>query len=422
MKKTMIGLLLISVLMLSGCGFLENMPKPPKVTPYPTPEAAAAPEIQPETGGGTEEKPAAEQGVLIHIKRTSKDAYDPENHSERILRFFWDEAQVDSAKNPEAAGKMTETLATLQDAWYTGKDATEYDIYGYDAMLSAAEDQYTVWKEFGGEVSEFYATRELEVLRADSRLCVFMVRTESYLGGAHGSYQNEALVFDSVTGDRIDLKDLADDEETLKNTLVSEMLRLVAEDTTGYYEETLGLTGSEAYEESFRALLREGSWYPGEDAFHIFSDLYELGPYAAGITDFAIPYERLNLNCVPNLESTSDAVFTIRPLEASAGSVEILDRVAVAEEGENYLLVCEGRADALRIEQLVWYETWYPASQNYYCEYLQNGALQLVLGFPGDLPNTMLRYRDQSGEHAMMISLSGEDGSILLTKAEPTNP
>ena len=55
-----------------------------------------------------------------------------------------------------------------------------------------------------------------------------------------------------------------------------------------------------------------------------------------------------------------------------------------------------------------------PQVQLFHCGSLRDCALQLALLFPGDLPNTMLRYRDGAGEHEYLITLSGEDGSILL--------
>ena len=59
---------------------------------------------------------------------------------------------------------------------------------------------------------------------------------------------------------------------------------------------------------------------------------------------------------------------------------------------------------------------FYPDRELYYCGRIKNAAIQMALLMQGDLPDTMIRYRDGNGEHELLISLSGEDGSYLLTE------
>ncbi|MCR5090561.1 MAG: RsiV family protein [Oscillospiraceae bacterium] len=413
-------ILLISALLLSGCGTLESMPTPPAVTVRPTADAAetAAPETEIQAAV-TAAAPA--HGVLIRMEHGSTEAYDPENHSTRILSMEWDTVRVDNPGYPEAADRINEALAAMEDAWYTGNSSSGADICGYNNLLSAAEDDYGVTREYGGEIREYSAAWDVSVLRADERVCVFLVREYYYLGGAHGSFLDQALCFDTTSGERLSLDGLSENPEALKATLVNEMLKLAEADEGGYYTEHLSFVEKEDYAEAFRQLLRDGSWFAGNDAFWIFSDLYELAPYASGITEFGIPYDSLNLRYAPlPAEQVSGSLRLEELGTAAVGSTEIVDRVCVHENGLTCLLICEGRVEDLTVETGIYMENGFvPENQLYYCDYLQNSALQLELAFAGDLPDTMVRYRDAGGAKEQFISMSGLDGSLILTDNVP---
>lgn len=435
MRNTKICLcLLLSSLLLSGCGVIDNMPKPPKLS-----EMTAAPTAEP-TVALTAEVPVApeqtimqaevllsdlpadeesENGYFVHLERNTREAFDPAEGKEKILNFTWDKVQVLSDDYPEAAEKITETLAEMEDAWYTGGSAEDGYDYGYNGMLEIAEDNFGFAVEYGGPM-ELEAERTVTVEHADSDYCVFLIMSYYFTGGVHGNYSQEAVCFDSQTGERLSLDDLSSDPEALRAKLLEQMLRLAEEDKDGYYSEQLSLTEPANYATAFGALLREGSWYPGQDAFHVFSTLYELGPYAAGIADFAIPYESLadllDERWIPR-RTEEEAKLRIVPMaEVPEGSVEIADLLVIGEGGEACLLVCEGELTDLRIEtcSIGWENRFYSDRELYYCGRLKDAAIQLALLMQGDLPDSMIRYRDRNGEHELLISMSGEDGRFLL--------
>ncbi|MBO7373189.1 MAG: DUF3298 domain-containing protein [Oscillospiraceae bacterium] len=448
MKKT-ICLVLAMAFLLTGCGSLRKSQKTPEATPTPvaTPEPTmpAEPVQQEETAAAeeavAEEEPAeeteelvlspigpggitpyeaeSERGLMIHLERTTREAFDPQAGSERILTFAWDSVQVQSDLYPDAASKITETMAGLEDAWYTGTDSGD-DAYafGYSSMLGAAEDNYNMAQQGQGMAAEFSSTRYVTVLRADSEICVFLINYYVYMAGAHGSYKNEAICFDTKTGERLTLANLSGDEAGLKAALLSEMNALAAEDRDGYYSERI--TGDIDRATAFPALIREGSWYPAAEGFVIFSDIYELGPYAAGIAEFVIPYE--------NLASALDARFVPQPAALTAeveplsmdmvpeGSIEIADRVAIGDSGDAWLLFCQGEAQNLSLWTGSFGDSFYPEAEVFFCGSLKDAALQVSLEIPGDLPNAMLKYTDADGEHEYLIELSGENGDLVLVE------
>ena len=452
MKKIMC-LLLVMAFLVTGCGSLRKSQKAPEPTPEPTqPPATVEPapaqeDVQTEEtaaveetaeeeplseldglelspigpGGITPYEAESDRGLMVHLERTTREAYDPAAGTDRILTFAWDSVQVQSDLYPDAASKITETMAGLEDAWYTGTD-TEGDAYGfgYSSMLGAAEDNYNMVQQGQGMATEFSSTRYVTVVRADSEICVFLVNYYVFLGGAHGSYRDEAICFDAKTGELLTLADLGTDEAALKAQLVTEMLSLVTEDKDGYYSEQLSLTDPADYETALSALAREGSWYPGEDGFHLFSEIYELGPYAAGIAQFVIPYDNLasvmDARWIPQTAALTAELEFLSMDMVPEGSVEIADRVAIGDSGDAWLLFCQGEAQNLSLWTGSFVDSFFPESEVFFCGSLKDAALQVSLEIPGDLPNAMLRYTDADGEHEYLISMSGENGNLVLSE------
>ncbi|MBR0160101.1 MAG: hypothetical protein IJQ02_02240 [Oscillospiraceae bacterium] len=428
-------LFLACCFLLTGCAAIDNIPKPPKVTPVPAAEAVqetASPAAEvPDASSEPAAEPTAEptpspavqkQGFMIHFEHNVREVFDPESGTERILTFAWDDVRVESDAVPEAAAKVTEALAALEDEWYTGSNGGEGDFSGFDAMLSAAEDNYGIAREFGGEM-ECSATRDISVIRADDEVLVFELFDYYFLGGAHGSYDVQTVCFDAKTGDQLSLETLSGDSQALKDRLLSEMLRLAAEDQDSYYSDRLDLTAPEDYETAFKGLLRDGSWSLGTDAFSVSSDLYELGSYAAGITTFRIPYE--SLSEIPGMDrwipQNTDETGTVRIAQLSDvpdGSVEIVDRVVIGEGGETFLLVADGCVKDFRIRSAYYGDRFYPERELYYCGSLRDAAVQLALLLPEEMPDTMVSYRDASGEHEYVISYSAAEGTAVLTENE----
>ena len=433
MKKT-VCLLLAMAFLLTGCGSLrksQQTPEPtptPVVTPEPTmpaepvqqeePAAAdeASAEEEPEAeaeelvlspigpGGITPYEAESERGLMIHLERTTREAFDPQAGSERILTFAWDSVQVQSDLYPDAASKITETMAGLEDAWYTGSDSGE-DAYafGYSSMLGAAEDNYNMAQQGQGMAAEFSSTRYVTVLRADSEICVFLVNY---------------YVYDTKTGERLTLADLSADESGLKAKLLSEMNALADENKDGYFTDRMFEDVDRST--AFPALIREGSWYPAAEGFVIFSDIYELGPYAAGITEFAIPYENLadvlDARWIPQPATLTAEVEPLSMDMVPEGSLDIADRVIVGEGGEPWLLFCQGEAKDFSIWTGSFSESFFPEGEVFFCGSLKDAALQVAVEFPGDLPTTMLRYTDLDGMHEYLIELSGENGNVVLVE------
>ena len=247
-------------LLLGGCGSLSELPKPPKPEEFLAEEASPAPATLPAQAAADqseaadpEKKPVTSEeavsdagrqaaeaavvgaetplpdlpsdenaGYLISIRRNGLQETDPENHTVPILSMAWDSVYVKNSAYPEAAGKISERLGIMEDDWYTGNDASESNVYGYNNLLALAEDDYGLSREFGGEVKEYMAIRSVEVLRADERFCVFLITDYRDLGEAPGETLARACCFDAKTGELMKAERQSDDPEGLKAAVLAE--------------------------------------------------------------------------------------------------------------------------------------------------------------------------------------------------------
>ena len=180
MKKKIICLVLavVMALLVSGCAEdLQDLDIPPfpEVTPTPVPvsptqesilemiEAQAAEGAQDAQPGETSSvvitEPEDHIRVLVTIGNTTLQSYDPAEGTELILTFSYDMPRVYDEASPDAAARINETLATVEEIFYTGNSyGMEGDYSGYSAMLTAAEDNFTYVYETGAPMSTVLTT------------------------------------------------------------------------------------------------------------------------------------------------------------------------------------------------------------------------------------------------------------------------
>ena len=121
--------------------------------------------------------------------------------------------------------------------------------------------------------------------RMDDEVISFRVSASSYMGTVHPNHLSKGISFDTQTGKRLTLADIAEDEKTGWEAVLQFLL------TETKKEEYAGVF-YEDYEERLINLLMEDAWYLDEDGFHIIANEYEISCYAAGDFDFVMPYEQ----------------------------------------------------------------------------------------------------------------------------------
>ena len=443
--KKMFALLLALAMAFSLCGCAESLqqieiPPFPEVTPTPAPVSVStetpSPTEQVRTDpDGTEilipatAAPTPDQEgsstILVNIGRFSRTDYDPAEGTELILDFSYDMPRVVMEENKAAAEKINELLATIEETFYTGNNyGLDLNFLGYNTMLESAEDNFSYVKEYQveGMSLEFSDNLSAKVTRLDDGVIGFLYADSSYTGGAHGSYWEFGFSFDPQTGDVLTLDRLSTDYDALADFLVQSMLDLAEQDEDQYYSDRIvdDFLPEGGREEAFRNLLREGSWYFDREGLVIFSSLYELGPYAAGITEFRIPYEKLEGKIEARFLYPADRggkgrMIVTELADMNGGELEIVDKLTVAENGQQLCLVVEGRVYDVRISSVYYVDRFYENAQLWSASTLQNCAVQLETVVPEGLPDLLITYYTADGErHGKLLSQSSADGSYML--------
>lgn len=414
------------VFALCGCGSLDKiseieLPPLPIQTPAPTtavtPEPSAEPEISKE-----EVSTAPECMIIVNTINTSLEEYDPAEGKELILSFSYDTPVVHIEGRDDASAKINDVIAMLDETHYTGNDhGMGIGTGGFNMMLEQAQDNYAYVVNSGvqGVSLEFTASRSANIERADSKVLTIVYDDYYYTGGAHGIYFSRGYNFDTETGEKLSLEMLSNDFEGLKSYLVETMLDMAekSEDISQRIDELI--IPVEARSEAFAALIREGSWYFDNDGLCIFSDVYELGSYAAGEIEFHIPYEQLEGKIIDKYipeKRSGEASLSISHLEdIQNGSTEIIDRVVADEDGEELCISVDGTAFDVKLSKVDYTDRFFETAQLWYASYMENSALQVVTTVPEGMPHLMFSYCDAEGvEHNLLISQSGADGSLLL--------
>ena len=365
-----------------------------------------------------------ENPVIIKNEKTLIEDFDPAEGTELILSFSYDTPKVYIEGRDEAAAKINEFTGLLSEKYYSGNAGADMDIYspvGYDIMLQEATDNFTYYYENNAEgISlEYSSTQDCSVSRADKNILSIVLHSQSYSGGAHGSYADYGYVFDTESGENLSLQDLSEDYEALSAYLIDKMVELAEKDEDQYYSQRIVFVTHDEYANAFRNLLRNGSWYFDSEGLVIFTLTEEFGPHAAGIVEFRIPYEELEGKIydkyIPK-SSGGKGKFEISALsELSDGSIEIIDKLTADEEGQELCLIAKGNVYDVSITKVSYANRFYELGQLWYCSEMGSNALQLKAVIPEGVPDLMLKYRDAEGmEYRYLISQSGKDGSFIL--------
>lgn len=137
------------------------------------------------------------------------------------------------------------------------------------------------------EGTEISISREVELTRADSKVLSFINAETAFLGGAHGSYYENGEVFNSETGEKLELTDVVTDLDAVYQ-FVTESLKENYEKESFFegYEEWL----EEMFYEPGGAMSSPLEWILTMEGMEFRFSPYVLGPWVAGTFEVKIPY------------------------------------------------------------------------------------------------------------------------------------
>ncbi len=421
---------------LGGCGALDKirgieLPPLPEATEKPL--ATPAPLILPEPSPEAEEKrdepqPAAiEPGsrIIIRFDRAEWEQYDPAQGTQLILEFSYETPTVRIPGREPAAEAINAFLTAENERFYTGGNVEEGDPWGFNGMLEIAEDNYTYAVQSGTDSLPltFTADRQASVFRADERVIAVRFLSYEFTGGAHGMSVARAYNFDAETGALLTLEDLTTDLYAFRSRVSDYMIHLVEVDPdTSERVSADYINGYGGYTNAMTSLIRDGSWYLDESGLVVFSDLYEIGPYASGIISFTIPYEQLDGLLADKwmpTERSETGELTITSMEQiEDGSVEFLDKLSISE-GEELCLRAMGSVYDVQLSEVNAEDGILEGRSLWRCSCMKNSALQITDRLNEDSPDLLLRYRDMDGTvYSYLISRDANSGEAVLINPE----
>ncbi len=238
-----------------------------------TQDQAGTAASQKETAGQTDaaaENPQPEDeegGVpdILHLTTTYESLVDtdPETYA-TILTMTVQGLKV----NDEKYAALCENVGAYWDAVWDSVQEQHADYYA-----DALEFHNSMASE---DIDAYYSVEHTaQAVRSDEKLLSFRHMLEGYTGGAHGFYEEYGVTYDTQTGDRLTLADIAADYDGLYETVKQELETEYAAngDLFDDYAETLQnlFYGDEQPE-----------WTVDRTGVTIYFNTYVIAPYASG--------------------------------------------------------------------------------------------------------------------------------------------
>lgn len=423
MKKIIsIAILFVMLFSLCACEQIEQLqgielPELPKAETSEEP-TGEAPKVQEQPAEATVSKlvEASPLRIIAAVTKTEEQFFDPAEGKQLILDFSYETPHVDILDRDEAANAINEYIAMLDETYCTGNDYGDGAGNGLNMLLELATDNFTYAYETGNDVSlELSSNRTVSVERADSAVLSLLYYSYLYMGGAHGEYNYRGYVFDTEDGSLVTLDKLLTDTEKFEDVALEYMKAAMAEDDEAF---------PDVSDESLLGLVRDGSWYLGKSGVTIFPDLYEIASYADGIKMFEIPYETLaglvNEKYLPPEYAGEGELSVIPQSEFEDGSMEVVDKIVTAENGEELCLIVSGTVYDVRISSVAYTDytgKFYETAHLWNCSYMTDCAVQIQTMIPDGMPDMLISYRAADGTQVnRLLTQSGEDGSLILVE------
>lgn len=182
------------------------------------------------------------------------------------------------------------TIHVLND----GYDALKETLDQYNEMNW--QEVYTMYLEHREyaiegmfpEGTELYISREIEVTRADSKVLSLVNAESSFVGGAHGSFYENAEVFDVESGETLELSAVVTDYDKVYEYVINGLKENYESDMFfADYEDWV----HEMFYEPDGAMASPLEWTMDMEGIEFRFSPYIIGPWASGTFEVELPYE-----------------------------------------------------------------------------------------------------------------------------------
>lgn len=269
MKKKSIALLCALTLVFTGCNSGSDTSSDEKNSSQSTTSEASSDASE---TSDTAETPS----IQITYKSESK-TYQSDDKKTDVLYTDYSDPTVTIKENKAATAKIADFFKEEKKTFDSSIDSYLTDA---KSALSDYPDGFYA----------FYLSQAYETQRCDEQIISIKGYTADSTGGAHGNYAYIGYNFDTKTGKKLTLDDIATDKTELLDsarTYINSQLELPA------YSQDLMCSVEDCQDIINSDILTDGNWYFTKSGLTFISNVYILGSYAGGASFFTVPYQQL---------------------------------------------------------------------------------------------------------------------------------
>lgn len=250
--------------------------------------AEAAPEdSSPENNGNESDTSVSNEPSHITITMSEEENNKSAEDGTIYLYKSCSYPSVSIEGNEASADKINEDIRSRVEAFQSNPEVEIWGKEYLDMFTSEHEDFENEGISFIGYSEDLSFTTQ----RADSNVISFTMTYYAYTGGAHGNYDTIGINYNAKTGDLIAFSDLSDDPDTFHEDTLAYNQNLAK---TEYYKERMFSEESITDGSLETVLYADDAWYLSTSGLVFMSGPYALGPFAAGIIEFIVPYGDLS--------------------------------------------------------------------------------------------------------------------------------
>ncbi|NLM62115.1 MAG: DUF3298 domain-containing protein [Clostridiales bacterium] len=279
-KRITVLLLVVFMVMLAACRSegAEQSPVPSASEP---PASGSPIDGEPSDTPGTtpEESPVVTGPDYIFADINDnffEKEYSLEGANEKITgELYIAVPEITISEYQENADMINEYFENMKEKYREG--------FEYELTLVAEDEEL-----YGHSANRFMDLSFSTEYNKDG-IVSFMITVVSYQGGAHDNIAIMSETFDLSNGTRITADNLftvSEEEYTtrIKQYILAEMDKNVEKGDAMYFDN---------YHELLDATYDKEAFVLTEDSLHVYFQVYDLAPFAAGLIQFDIPYEYL---------------------------------------------------------------------------------------------------------------------------------
>ncbi|MBQ5536150.1 MAG: DUF3298 domain-containing protein, partial [Oscillospiraceae bacterium] len=252
-------------------------------------------------------KPLENCGYRVKLENTTREEKTEDGAAIFTMSCELPYLAVVDEKGSTVTDRVPENMADVQQTFADGVRADIDTLFNYDDMVSEAKQELADSETYGYDYQpRVIEVKTPEVLEKEHFVSAYANGYVS-LGGAHPWYLIRAWNFDLDRGEFVTWEDLTDEDDAMRAFLADQIFAQIDEQgLREYFFDDM---------ESVVRTLAYTQMYFDDSGLNILFEEESIGPHAAGIPAFAVPYDQLK----PYL---NERALTLLELDGTAGTAD----------------------------------------------------------------------------------------------------